>query len=84
MSHLEPTYLRFIHDGILNGSINKDNAADLPDGLIGLYEEAFDDGKSAVERQMLLQRFAVWALLKKEVSVAFVAEIGKYCPPLCQ
>ena len=75
MSHLEPTYLRIIHDGLLNGSIHKDNAADLPDGLIGLYEEAFDDGKSAVERQMLLQRFVVWALLKKEVSAAFVAEI---------
>jgi len=71
MSHLEPTYLRFIHDGILNGSIHKDNAADLPDGLIGLYEEAFDDGTSVIERQKLLQRFAIWALLKKEVSVAF-------------
>jgi tetratricopeptide (TPR) repeat protein len=75
MSHLEPTYLRFIHDGILNGSIHKDNAADLPDGLIGLYEEAFDDGTSVIERQKLLQRFAIWALLKKEVSVAFIAEI---------
>jgi hypothetical protein len=75
MSQLEPTYLRFIHDGLMNGSIHKDNAADLPDGLMGLYEEAFDDCKSVVNRQTLLQRFAVWALLKKEVSIPFVAKI---------
>jgi hypothetical protein len=28
-----------------------------------------------LERQKLLQRFAIWALLKKEVSAAFVAEV---------
>ena len=28
-----------------------------------------------MERQKLLQRFAIWALLKKEVSAAFVAEV---------
>jgi len=74
-NHLEPTYLRYIYDGLLKGSIHPENAAELPDGLIGLYDEAFDERISVVERQKLLQRFAIWALLKKEVSAAFVAEI---------
>ena len=75
MPNLEPTYLRYIYDGLVKGSIHPENAAELPDGLIGLYEEAFDDRTSVVERQKLLQRFAIWALLKKEVSAAFVAEV---------
>ena len=75
MHHLEPTYLRYIYDGLVKGSIHPENAAELPEGLIGLYEEAFDERTSVVERQKLLQRFAVWALLKKEVSAAFVAEV---------
>ena len=75
MPHLEPTYLRYIYDGLVKGSIHPENAAELPDGLIGLYEEAFDERTSVVERQKLLKRFAIWALLKKEVSAAFVAEV---------
>jgi hypothetical protein len=75
MPHLEPTYLRYIYDGLLKGSIHPENAAELPDGLIGLYDEAFDERTSVVERQKLLERFAIWALLKKEVSAAFVAEV---------
>jgi hypothetical protein len=75
MPHLEPTYLRYIYDGLIKGSIHPENAAELPDGLIGMYDEAFDERTSVVERQKLLQRFAIWALLKKEVSAAFVAEI---------
>lgn len=75
MPHLEPTYLRYIYDGLLKGSIHPENAAELPEGLIGLYEEAFDERTSVVERQKLLQRFAIWALLKKEVSAAFIAEV---------
>ena len=39
--HLEPTYLRYIYDGLVKGSVHSENAADLPEGLIGLYEEAF-------------------------------------------
>lgn len=72
---LEPTYLRYIYDGLIKGSIHPENAAELPDGLIGMYEEAFDERTSIVERQKLLQLFAIWALLKKEVSAAFVAEV---------
>ena len=75
MSHLEPTYLRYIYDGLVKGSIHPENAAELPDGLIGLYEEAFDERTSVFERQKLLQHFAIWALLKKEVRAAFVAEV---------
>ena len=75
MPHLEPTYLRYIYDGLLKGSIHPENAAELPEGLIGLYEEAFDESQAVQVRQKLLERFAIWALLKKEVSAAFVAEV---------
>ena len=75
MSHLEPSYLRYIYDGLQKGDLHPDNTAALPQGLIGLYEAAFEDSKPAGERQKLLSAFAVWALLKKEVSAQFVAEI---------
>lgn len=75
MPNLEPTYLRYIYDGLVKGNIHPENAAELPEGLIGLYEEVFDERTSVVERQKLLLRFAIWALLKKEVSAAFVADV---------
>jgi hypothetical protein len=75
MTHLEPTYLRYIYDGLIKGSIHPENAAELPEGLIGLYEEAFDEKQPVHLRQQLLERFAIWALLKKEVSAQFVAEV---------
>ena len=73
--NLEPAYLRYIYDGLLKGSIHPENAAELPDGLIGLYEEAFDEKHPVQHRQHLLERFAIWGLLKKEVSAQFVAEV---------
>ena len=75
MPSLEPTYLRYIYDGLIKGSIHLENAAELPEGLIGLYEEAFDERQPVTKRQQLLERFALFALLKKEVSVSFVAEV---------
>ena len=75
MTHLDPTYLRYIHDGLIKGSVHPKNTSELPEGLIGLYEEAFHEHLPVLQRQQLLQRFALFALLKKEVSAAFVAEI---------
>jgi hypothetical protein len=75
MPHLEPTYLRYIYDGLIKGSIHPENAAELPEGLIGLYEEAFDEKQPVHLRQQLLERFAIWALLKMEVSAQFIAEV---------
>ena len=42
-NHLEPTYLRYIYDGLVKGSIHPETAAELPEGLIGMYEEPFDE-----------------------------------------
>ena len=75
MNHIEPSYLRYIYDGLEKGYLHPDNAAALPEGLIGLYDEAFDESKPVRERQKLLEAFAIWAILKKEVSAQFVAEI---------
>ena len=75
MPHLDPTYLRYIYDNLIKGSVHPDNASELPDGLIGLYEEVFEEHLPVLQRQLLLQRFALFALLKKEVSAFFVAEV---------
>ena len=75
MPHLEPSYLRYIYDGLEKGDLHPDNAAALPEGMIGLYEAEFEENIPARERQKLLNTFAIWALLKKEVSAQFVAEI---------
>ncbi len=75
MNYLDPTYLRYIYDGLIKGSVHSENESELPDGLIGLYDEAFEEHLPVLQRQQLLQRFALFALLKKEVSVAFVAEV---------
>jgi hypothetical protein len=75
MPHTEPIYLRYIYNGLINGSIHPENTAELPEGLIGMYAETFDDKQPVHIRQQLLQRFGIWALLKKEVSANFVAEV---------
>ncbi|MFM7746500.1 MAG: hypothetical protein ACKO7X_01115, partial [Bacteroidota bacterium] len=72
MKIIDPTYLRTIHDGLVTGSVNKDNASSLPCGLVGVYEEAFQLSLNVDERQNFLEYFAVWALLMKEVSVSFM------------
>ena len=68
----DPTYLRSIYDGLILGSINKDNATALPIGLVGVYEEALPPASNVNERKKFLEFFGVWAILKKEVSVSFV------------
>ena len=40
MSHLEPSYLRYIFDGLEKGDLHPDNAAALPEGLTALDEAA--------------------------------------------
>ncbi|MFM7589490.1 MAG: hypothetical protein ACKO55_10295, partial [Bacteroidota bacterium] len=71
----DPTYLRTIHDGLVTGSVNKDNASSLPYGLVEVYEEALPPLTNAADRQKFNDFFAVWALLKKEVSAAFAVPL---------
>jgi tetratricopeptide (TPR) repeat protein len=72
LKQTDPTYLRTIHDGLLSGAVHKDNASALPQGLVGMYEEALPPASSVRERKKFLEFFVVWALLKKEVSAGFV------------
>ncbi|NBV30822.1 MAG: hypothetical protein EBR98_04615, partial [Chitinophagaceae bacterium] len=72
LNHTDPTYLRTIYDGLLSGAVHKDNASALPQGLVGMYEEALPPSSNVNERKKFLDFFAVWALLKKEVSISFV------------
>ncbi|MFM8490892.1 MAG: hypothetical protein ACKN9X_03050, partial [Candidatus Methylopumilus sp.] len=71
-TNTDPTYLRTIHDGLLSGTVHKDNASALPIGLVGIYEDALPPAGNVNERKKFLEFFAVWALLKKEASAAFV------------
>jgi len=75
MKIIDPTYLRTIHDGLLSGAVHKDNASALPMGLVGMYDEALPPASKVNERKKFLEFFAVWALLKKEVSAAFVVPL---------
>ena len=75
MKMIDPTYLRTIHDGLLSGVMHKDNASALPMGLVGMYEEALPASVNVNERKKFLEFFAVWALLKKEVSTEFVTRL---------
>ncbi len=75
MNSLDPSYLRYIYDGIFNGVIASDNESTLPEGLVGLYEDAFLENIPVNSRQKSLEIFACWALLKKEASILFVSEI---------
>lgn len=75
MKMIDPTYLRTIYDGLHSGAMHKDNASTLPIGLIGIYEEALPPSSNVNERKKFLEFFAVWALLKKEVSAEFVVAL---------
>jgi hypothetical protein len=71
----DPTYLRAIYDGLLSETLHEENASNLPTGLMGIYEEALPPLSSVAKRQLFLEFFSVWALLKKEVSAAFVSQL---------
>ena len=75
MQQLEPTYLRYVYDGLSKGSISSNNAAGLPFGFIGLFEKEFQANIPSNERSKLLRRLGVWALFKGAVSV----EMGWFC-----
>ena len=75
MKSLDPSYLRYIYDGIFKGEISSENESALPEGLVGMYEVNFQENIPLAKRQQNLEIFTCWALLKKEVSVSFVSEL---------
>ena len=75
MQQLEPTYLRYVYDGLSKGSISSNNPTSLPIGFIGLFEDEFSSSMPLSERMSLLNRLAIWALLNGPVSIEMVAEI---------
>ena len=70
---IDPTYLRYVYDGLAQGRISADNTSDLPHGLVGLYEELYPASMPTAQRQQLLERFCTWALLRREVTTPLVA-----------
>ena len=75
MPNLEPTYLRYVYDGLNKGSLNAENAASLPQGFIGLYEQEFTQKTPASERKKVLNQLALWALFKGPVSASLAAAV---------
>ena len=75
MNQLEPTYLRYVYDGLSKGSISSNNPTSLPIGFIGLFEDEFPSNMPLVERMSILNRLAIWALLKGPVSIEMVAGV---------
>jgi hypothetical protein len=72
---IEPTYLRYIYDSLSLNTIHKDNISALPEGLIGMYEEAFSNEQDVSSRERFLNFFSAWSLLKKEVSTSLMADL---------
>ena len=75
MPNLEPTYLRYVYDTLNKGSLNAENAAALPRGFIGLYEQEFTQKTPANKRKKVLNQLALWALFKGPVSANFAAAV---------
>jgi hypothetical protein len=75
MQQLEPTYLRYVYDGLSKGSISPNNPTSLPIGFIGLFEDEFPSSMPVIKRVSILNRLALWALLKGPASIEMVAEI---------
>lgn len=72
---IDPTYLRYIYDGLYDKSIHPNNASSLPDGFVGLYDAAFDYNMPVSEVGKIFRIFSLWALLKKEASILFVSQV---------
>ena len=75
MPHLEPTYLRYVYDSLNKGTLNAENAAALPQGFIGIYEQEFAQKTPVSERKTVLNQLALWALFKGPVSANMAAAI---------
>ena len=82
MQQLEPTYLRYVYDGLSKGSISPNNPTSLPIGFIGLFEDEFPSSMPVIKRVSILNRLALWALLKGPASIEMVAEILMNTPIL--
>ena len=80
MPNLEPSYLRYVFDKLSNESLHPENAAALPQGLIGLYEQQFIQSIPVDKRKSTLRLFALWAIIKRPVSAQFasiILEVGE-------
>jgi hypothetical protein len=76
MNFIDPSYLRSIRDGILNGTIEVNNSNALPEGLAGVFDqELFPSTLALRERRELLLFFLPFALAQKEISVDFAADV---------
>lgn len=75
MRHVvEPTYLRMVRDRLGSGELTPSAVADLPMGMVGLFEEALKSA-SMQERQEWMRVLLVFALLKEGMSMADMAAL---------
>ncbi len=73
---IDPTYLRAIREGLLSGKLEKENEAELPVGIAELFDkELFPLNMAITEKQLLIHFFTSFALVQKEVTPEFIAEI---------
>lgn len=74
-SSIDPTYLRYIYDSLNSGDLQKENHSNLPEGLIGVYEKSFPESIDLHKRIILFDFLKVFAIVKRDVSASFVAQI---------
>ena len=78
MKVLDPTFLRYVYDGLRLGAVKNEDHTSLPNGHVGIYEGLFSVSSDLIQRKKLLKFFTVWSLLKREVTAEFVAKIIKW------
>jgi hypothetical protein len=76
VSYLEPTYLRYVYDGLLRETLQADNAAGLPDGITGLYSTIFSEKENNTATRDHLFLFKLFAVLRGAVGKNEVFKIS--------
>ena len=75
MNKLEPTYLRYVYDGLKNNILDSQNSSSLPNGLIGLFEQEICEEISVIKRSSTLKKLGLWSVFKIPVSCELVSRI---------
>jgi hypothetical protein len=80
MRMIDPTYLRFVYDGLKLRKLDKTNLNALPNGVSSFFENIFAHEKSIIERRKTLEKFIFMALLRSGISLENLAVLSASSP----
>jgi hypothetical protein len=80
MRNIDPTYLRFVCDGLKLGKLEKSNLNALPNSVSSFFEIIFAHEKSIIERRRTLDKFIFTALIRSGISLEYLAILSASSP----